>query len=236
MGPGPAGEGVGREPGVHHGESGHEGVFAQVGIEGAELLRVQHPLVDDGAAGKAGEVEVPPAWKDRTGNLLLSQATDHIELPLEAIPGWGLGPAPNEDLTDDGLAGPGGDAQVGIVRGDIPPAEDPLALAFGDLLEDLLAGVAVAIIRGQEEHPDAVLAGRRQLQPRGPAAGGQKGMGDLGEDARAIPRGFLAARGPAMLQVAEHLQGLADDVMGRSALGVHHETEAAGIMLLGGIV
>ena len=51
-----------------------------------------------------------------------------------------------------------------------------------------------------------------------------------------ITRGFFAARGTAVHQVAEDLQGLLDNVMGRTALGVRHEPEAAGVMLLGGIV
>ncbi len=39
-----------------------------------------------------------------------------------------------------------------------------------------------------------------------------------------------------MLEVAEHLQCLADDVVRGTALGVRHESEAAGIVLLRWIV
>ena len=236
VGPGPAGEGVGGEPGVHHGQAGHEGLLGQVRIEGAELLGVEHALVDHGAAGEAGDVEVAPARQHRAGHPLLGQAADHEELALE-VHARGRGGTPaDEDLPDDRLAGPGGEPQRGVVRGDVAPAEDFLALVRGGLFEDLLAGMAVAVVRGQIEHADAVLARCGQLDAHGAAAGGEEGVGDLGEDAGAVAGGLLAARGTAVHQVAEDLQGLLDDVMGGTALGVHHEAEAAGIMLLGGVI
>ena len=236
VGPGPAGEGVGGEAGVHHGQAGHKGLFGQIRIEGAELLGVQHALVDHGPAGEAGDVEVTAARQHRAGHPLLGQAADHVELALEVHARRRGGAPTDEDLADDGLAGPGGEPQRGVVRGDVAPAQDHLALAGGRLFEDLLASVAVAVVRGQVEHANAVLAGGRQLDAHGAAAGRQEGVGDLGEDAGPVTRGLLAARGTAVHQVAEDLQGLLDDVMGRTALGIRHEPEAAGIMLLGGIV
>jgi len=61
-------------------------------------------------------------------------------------------------------------------------------------------------------------------------------MGDLGEDASAVPRRFFASRGSPVLKVAEYLQRLADDVVRRTALGIRHEAETTGIVLLRWIV
>ncbi len=166
MGPGPAREGVGGEPRMHHRQPRHKPVFSEIGIEGSELLGVQHSLVDDRPAGEAGDVEMAPAWEHRAGHPLLRQAPDHVELPLEIVLGGRLGPARDEHLADDRLAGPGRDAQGGVVRGHIPPSEHPLPLFLRSLLEDPLAGVAVAVVGRQEQHPDAVLCQVRGVRVR----------------------------------------------------------------------
>ena len=61
-------------------------------------------------------------------------------------------------------------------------------------------------------------------------------MGNLGEDSCTVPRGFFAARGTPVLQVAEDLQRLSNDLVRGAALSINHESKATGIMFLGWIV
>src|SRR6266571_5153090 len=46
----------------------------------------------------------------------------------------------------------------------------------------------------------------------------------------------FAAAGPAVQQVLQHGERLADDRVRRSALDVHHEADTAGVVLVSGIV
>jgi hypothetical protein len=61
-------------------------------------------------------------------------------------------------------------------------------------------------------------------------------MRHLNEDARAVTGIDLAAAGAPVEEVLEHLQGLAHDGVRAPALDVHHEADAAGIVLVGGVV
>ncbi len=89
---------------------------------------------------------------------------------------------------------------------------------------------------GQEDLADAVFAGRRQLDADGGHLGAEVFVGDLDQDARAIAHQLVGADGAAMVEVLEDLQALRDDRMRALTLDVRHETDAAGIVLVGGVV
>jgi hypothetical protein len=61
-------------------------------------------------------------------------------------------------------------------------------------------------------------------------------MGHLDEDARAVAGIDLAAAGAPVQEVLEYLQRLAHDGVRAAALDVHHEANAAGVVLVGGVV
>ena len=61
-------------------------------------------------------------------------------------------------------------------------------------------------------------------------------VGYLDQDAGAVPAVLLAAGGPAMGQVLEGGDGLADQGVGGPALQVGHQGHAAGVVLEPGIV
>ena len=61
-------------------------------------------------------------------------------------------------------------------------------------------------------------------------------MGHLDEDARPVPGVDLAAAGAAVQEVLEDGEGLAHDGVGLSPLDVHDEADAAGVVLVSGIV
>ncbi len=71
MGAGPAGEGIRRETGVHHGHGGLEIQVRQIQIEMAELVRRQHALVYNGAGRQAGDVEIRAHTFGKRNDLLL---------------------------------------------------------------------------------------------------------------------------------------------------------------------
>ena len=87
------------------------------------------------------------------------------------------------------------------------------------------------LVARQEDHRDAVAAalGERHLGVRGDRA--QERVGDLEEDARPVAGVRLRAARAAVLQVRQHGEGVAHDAVRRPALGVHHEAEAAGVVL-----
>src|SRR5688572_32539136 len=58
----------------------------------------------------------------------------------------------------------------------------------------------------------------------------------LDQDAGAVAGVRLAAAGPAVLEVDEHLQRLLDDVVRALPLDVHDEPDAAGVALMARVV
>ena len=61
-------------------------------------------------------------------------------------------------------------------------------------------------------------------------------MRHLHQDSRSVAGIGLATARAAMVQVAENLEGLLDDLMGLFSFDVHHEADATGFMLEPGIV
>ena len=59
---------------------------------------------------------------------------------------------------------------------------------------------------------------------------------NLDQDAGAVAGFRIAAAGAAMRQVDQDLQSLEDDVVRLLALDVDHETDAAGVVLVAGVV
>ena len=92
---------------------------------------------------------------------------------------------------------------------------------------------AVLGVARQEHQAGAVLAGRRQRRRRDLA---QERVRHLDQDAGAVAGVDLAAAGAAMREVLQHLQRLADDGVRLAALDVDDEADAAGVVLVPGVV
>jgi hypothetical protein len=54
---------------------------------------------------------------------------------------------------------------------------------------------------------------------------------DLHQQAGAVTRVHLAPAGAAVIEIAQHLQGLLDDLVGGASLDMDDEADAAGVML-----
>src|SRR2546428_13103673 len=92
------------------------GIFGD-GLEPPQLPGVEHALVDDGLVAQAGDVEVAAPRDRRAGDLLLQQAPDYVQLPLERGLVGDVRPATDEDLADDRLARLRRTSQGGVVGG-----------------------------------------------------------------------------------------------------------------------
>ncbi|MGC0404098.1 hypothetical protein RKD27_006742 [Streptomyces sp. SAI-126] len=219
----PRREGVRGEPGVHERDRGGEAAVGQVREEGLELTGGQHALVDDGARGQRGEVDV---------DLALGALAQHERLAVERDVRRGHGGSvADEDLAEGRhrRAG-GGTEQLGGDR-DLAPAEDGEALLGGDRL-DLRDGVLGAVLR-QEGDTDGVRTGRGQFEAGDLA---EEGVRNLGQDARAVTRVGLGAGGTAVLQVAQNRERLLDQRMARLAGEGGHEADATGVLFVAGVV
>ena len=90
------------------------------------------------------------------------------------------------------------------------------------------------MLLGQEDHADAVFAGRRQFDALLGHLFAVQRVGQLDQDAGAVAHQLVGAHRAAVVQVLQDLQALLDDGVALLALDVGHEADAAGVMLVGG--
>jgi hypothetical protein len=231
----PRRERVRGEARVDHADGGLERLVREVGVERAELRRVQHALIDDGPVREGGHVEHALLRRRAPPHRLLDEAADDVELPLEAhVVEVAL--AADEDLPDDRLRGLRGRAEARVLGRHVAPAEDALPLRDDGLLEHPLAGRPGRGVLRQVHHPHAVARRSREPEPRPLGLAGQEGVRQLQEDAGAVPGVLLGSRRAAVLEVDEDLERLLDDRVRLSTLDVDDEPEATGVVLVPGIV
>jgi len=132
-------------------------------------------------------------------------------------------------IGNDTMSGGDGDDQiVGDAGNDV---------LSGDAGEDFLQLATGGGIAREVDQAGAVLALRGQVQAGGLLGDlGKKLVGQLQENARAVTGVDLGAAGAAMVEVLQHLQTLLEDLVGAATFHVHHETNAAGVVLKPGIV
>ncbi len=219
---------------MDHRQGRHHVGVGQVGVVVEELRRQEHPLVNDRLAGKRGDVKGVgrDAQLDPRPPLGPLAATE--QPPFELLAGQAL--AADEDLADDRFGAAGDVAQGAVVAGHVAPTEHFQALAFQCLGKDLFASAADGGVAGQEEDADAVVPGGRQLELQAIGLGGEELVRDLHEDSRPVARRLVGPRGPAVLQVQEHLLGMIDDLVAFRARNVDHGADTAGVVLELGIV
>ena len=144
LGQAPRGKRVRAVPLVDDRKRRGEGRVVQVRVEGHQLRAAQHPLVDEGAAGEAGDVEAAGVGVGPGGDFLLGPPPDDVKAALQVAAARLA--AAQEDLPDERLGRAGQFAQVRAGCRNIAPPED---------LGPFLA-------RGRPR-------GRRRTGPRGPA-------------------------------------------------------------------
>ncbi len=143
---------------MHESQRGLEARIVQVGIVVAELIRQEHALVDDGAAGQRDNIEV--LRLHFRGNAVRGHAPRYVKRPLEA--GFvlhKLGPA-NENLPVARLDGDDAVGQPLVLHGHVAPAQQRDMLLLKHFRDDVFATDADPFVAGQEELPHGIGAGR----------------------------------------------------------------------------
>ena len=225
--PRPAWKGVGAEAGMDHGERGvHRGV-GQIGVELLQLLRGQHPLVNDRLVGKTGDVEVLTPRQLRPENRVLGKLADHVQLPLERQIIRDPFAAADEDLPHDGFRRLSGGAERSIVGRHGAPAQHRLPGLANRLLQLGLTGRALPRIGRQINHADPVRARGGEIDAGFGADGPEEGVGHLKQDARAVAGVGLAAARPAVAQVHQHSQRVAQNLVRAPSVNIGDKPDAA---------
>jgi hypothetical protein len=231
----PGGKGVGAVSLVEDGERGFEGGILEVGVKTLELVACEHTLVDDDPGAEGGNVERGSAIG---GTAVFNFVAGEKEEKFEGVIGkfFGVGTG-HEELFDFG-GGSGGffpeDAQV---DGDGSPGENLETAPGDDLLGDPAdMGLGVVVGRRKKKNADPEIGvGIKALAEFFDLAA-EKFGGDLGEDAGAIAGFGIGIEGAPVGELADAGEGALEDGVQLAALDVRDETDAAGVVLVGGMV
>src|SRR5262249_23043942 len=195
-----------------------------------------HPLVDHRLVGETRDVEHAALADVRGPYRGLDALADDVELALERQVVADGEAALDEQLTDLRLGGAGGAADHGTVGRHGAPAQKLLPLLLDNVDNDPLAVVLVVGVGRQKDQPGPVPARPRQADAALGDLLGEEPVRHLDEDAGAVAGVGLAAAGAAVLQVFQHPDRLPNDVVRRAALQIDDEADAAGVVLVAGVV
>ncbi len=236
MGAIPAREGVGGEPRVHQRDRRLDRRMVELRVERAELQCGQHALEDDGAVGKAGDVETAHCLRDTLPHPVLDQLADHVQAPLEGVVIVHAPAAGDEHLADVRLLLPRRPAQARPVCRHVTPAQQRLPLLGDHLGDDAVNAQPQVVVRWQEAHADAVFARARKLHPRLAGQDAQRRVRDLDQHAGAVAGIGVAAQGAAVVEVGQHLQGVVEQPARTAAVHVDDEADPARVVFMRGVV
>ncbi len=118
----------------------------------------------------------------------------------------------------------------------IAPTEHGEAFFARGLLEQAFAGEPLLPLDRQKAHRNAVFARSGQAEPEMRGFFREKFVRNLNQNARAVACLGVATAGAPMLEIYQDFQTFAHDFARGFTFDVHDETDAAGIMLMSGIV
>ena len=211
--------------------------IAEIPVECLQLVRPQHPLVDDGPRRERREIAVVPGRHRAQRRLDL--ATDDVKRNLEGRSGIDLAIDEHPrhvDLADDGTRPPRRRGQNSIVHGHVTPTQDRVAFLGNGLLDHPLAPAALGRARGEKDHPYSIAPGLGQRDTGEPTGAPQENVGDLEQDSRAIAGAGVGGDCATVRKILQQLQRLLDDVARADAVDVRDETDATRVVLVSGVV
>src|SRR4029077_10075738 len=85
MGPSPTRKCIGAEAGVNHGNGGFDAGIGKIRIEGGDLPRCQHALIDDRSRRHTWDIKKIPAWQSSMANGVFRAAPDDVEFALKRL-------------------------------------------------------------------------------------------------------------------------------------------------------
>ena len=223
VGEGPGREGVGGEPAVDQCQRGLHPLVAEVGVEGSQLRRGQHALVDERAGRQRREVRAAAVMR---AGLVLDALAQEVDASIEVDAARACRIA-HEELAEHGHDLAGGRPQHVRLDGDVAPAQRGEAFLGHERLDGGHGLLPLDVVLGQEAGADGVLAHGREAE-----AGylPQEPVRDLEQDAGPVTGVGLGSRRPSVLQVAERTHGELDDPPGGAPLDVHDERNTAGVV------
>jgi len=164
---------------------------------------------------------------------VLDALTDDVRAALEVHVGDGVTGRADEHLTERGHRGAGQRTERGVVGGDRAPAENRQALLGDDLLDARGGLVGSLVALRQERDTGGVRARGGQLEVDD---GTQEAIRHLEQDAGAVTRVGLGARGAAVLEVDQRGDRLLDDVPTTTTVHVDDERDATRVVLVRRVV
>ena len=222
---------------MHQGQRRDDARVLKVKVVLADLIGEQQPLVNNGPRRHRRLVELLAVLEAQGTNGVGSAATDDIELALERVSDHHVGAAPDEDLADDWLTLTHRRRhRHRAVNRNVTPAEDNLPFGAYRTLDFLLTGQTRCRLLGKEDHADTVISRAREIHALRGHLGPEESVGNLNQDARTVPHQRVGTDGTAVIQIFQNQQPLVDDRMAFLAFDMRHETDAAGIVLIGPIV
>ena len=232
----PGREGVRGETLVHQRERGFDARVLQVLVVLADLVREQHALVARGARRHRGDVKFLAVRELERLDRVARALSDDVELALQRVGDGHSFASPDEHLPDHRLDPFRRFREIAVVHGNVPPAEQGLALVLDRALDLVLAGKARGRVARQKNDTDTVLARRGQLHTLLCHDFAQELVGDLDEQACPVRELGIPAHCAAVGEIAQYRETLLDDRMRFLALDMGDKTHAAGVMLVGGVV
>ena len=232
----PGREGVGRKPLMHQRQRALEIGLAQIGIIFAELVGQEHALVDDGAARHRHRIIAGEAAVAALIDCLRNRLAQDVKPALEFLVVLDMRAAADEHLHMGGLGRLDGFAERGIVGRHVAPAEQHQLLVLDLVGDDALDDFAPRRFLRHEQRADRVVAGLRQLEADLGRLAREERVGNLHQNAGAVAGARVGADRAAMLEIAENVERVGDDLVRLLALDIGDEADAAGILFEAEIV
>ena len=218
---------------MHYPECADHPFVLQVKVEGFELRRGQHALVDEGSSGKAWEVDGFASRAVLTGALgaqfVLGTLADHVRPALQ----FHSGGAADEWLTEGRHRIAGQGAERGVIGGHVAPTEQGQAFSGHNCFE-CLAGRG-GVPGGLRQECDAggvgALGGQLEVHHRA-----QEPIRYADHDPGPVTTIGLGTGRAAMLEVQQGGDRLVDNVPAAPAVHVHDHGHTTCIMFVRGVV
>ena len=228
LGERPGRECVGGITRVHEGEFRSKTLVREVGVEGLELKRCHHALVNDGATAQRREVHGELALGALAQPECLPIKGDTLRRLTRCIRCLRTQGAGKEDLFEEWHRFAGEVAENLRVHRHLAPAEHSEVLLRSEGGEPLFGcGTFAGVDRQKGRASDVLASGRQGDTGDRP----EEDIWDLSDDARAIPRARIRPDGATVLEVAQRIESEVDDVVPGSATKGRNHCEAAGVFL-----
>ena len=232
----PGRKGVGAVTLVDHGHGTGQIRLAEIREVVHQLMSHEHAFVDKGAAGEARDVKKDLLFQAVPQDGVFRAPADDEKLAFELVLVRDVRIAGDENLLDDRFDVSRERPQDFLPCGHAPPAEELLPLLADDVRQFLAAKCLLRRIGRQKDQAAGIASGFGQLDLLIGADPAQKAVRQLDHDAGPVAGIGIAGQGPAVDQVEQYLQPLGDDLVRRPALQMTDESDAAGIVLVTGII